>query len=163
VGKRLSAVEVKMQKRAREVYEARITAGVAREQARKDLPLSTYTEAYWKIDLHNLLHFLHLRMDVHAQQEIRAYATLIGEEIVAMWVPVVWEAFQDYRRLAVHLSRVEAEIIGALTSNTPERARRLAAKFGLLNSKKDGSLAPNRERTELNDKLSALGLTPPWE
>ena len=45
---------------------------MAREQARKDLPLSTYTEAYWKIDLHNLLHFLALRMDEHAQQEIRA-------------------------------------------------------------------------------------------
>jgi Thymidylate synthase complementing protein len=48
----------------------------AREQARKDLPLSTYTEAYWKIDLHNLLHFLHLRMDEHAQREIRAYAII---------------------------------------------------------------------------------------
>ena len=57
-----------------EVYEQRLAAGVEREQARKDLPLSTYTEAYWKIDLHNLLHFLHLRMDVHAQDELRAYA-----------------------------------------------------------------------------------------
>ena len=63
-----------LQAKAREVYEARIAAGVAREQARKDLPLSTYTEAYWKIDLHNLLHFLNLRLDDHAQSEIRAYA-----------------------------------------------------------------------------------------
>jgi thymidylate synthase (FAD) len=51
-----------------------LDAGVAREQARKDLPLATYTEAYWKVDLHNLLHFLFLRMDSHAQYEIRAYA-----------------------------------------------------------------------------------------
>ena len=61
--------------------------GVAREQARKDLPLSTYTEAYWKIDLHNLLHFLALRMDAHAQWEIRSYATVIGEQISQPMVP----------------------------------------------------------------------------
>ena len=67
----------------RQTYEARLAAGVAREQARKDLPLSTYTEAYWKVDLHNLLHFLQLRMDDHAQEEIRAYAALIGDEIEA--------------------------------------------------------------------------------
>ena len=66
VGARLSEEEAALQRRARDVYEARIAAGVAREQARKDLPLSTYTEAYWKIDLHNLLHFLDLRMDLHA-------------------------------------------------------------------------------------------------
>lgn len=163
LGKRLSAAEQRLQKKAREVYETRLAAGVAREQARKDLPLSTYTEAYWKIDLHNLLHFLNLRMDVHAQQEIRAYATVIGEEIVARWLPVVWEAFLDYRRHAVQLSRVEAEIIGALVSNAPERARSLAATCGLLNLGKDGSLASNRERTELEARLRAFGLIPPWD
>ena len=162
LGKRLSANEKQLQKKAREVYEALIAAGVAREQARKDLPLSTYTEAYWKIDLHNLFHFLNLRMDVHAQQEIRAYATVIGEEIVAKWVPVAWEAFLDYRRHAVQLSGVEAEIIGALVSNDPERARRLAATYGLLSPGKDGSLAQNRERTEIEAKLRTFGLTPPW-
>jgi len=162
LGKRLSAAEQQLQKKARDVYEARLAAGVAREQARKDLPLSSYTEAYWKIDLHNLLHFLNLRMDVHAQQEIRAYATVIGEDIVAKWVPVVWEAFLDYRRYAVQLSRVEAEIIAALVANAPERARSLAATCGLLNLGKDGSFAPNRERAELEAKLRAFGLTPPW-
>ena len=79
---------------AREVYEARLQRGVAREQARKDLPLSTYTEAYWKIDLHNLLHFLRLRMSSHAQQEIRAYASIIGDDIVSKWVPTVWEGLR---------------------------------------------------------------------
>lgn len=162
MGKRLSAEERQLQKKARDVYEARIAAGVAREQARKDLPLSTYTEAYWKIDVHNLLHFLNLRMDVHAQQEIRAYARVIGEEIVARWLPVVWEAFLDYRRHAVHLTRVEAEIIGALASNAPDRASSLAAAYGLLNTGKNGRLAPNRERAELEAKLRAFGITAPW-
>lgn len=162
IGKRLSVEEQELQKKAREVYEARIAAGVAREQARKDLPLSTYTEAYWKIDLHNLLHFLRLRTDAHSQQEIRAYATVIGEEIVARWVPVAWEAFQDYRRHAVTLSRMEADIVHALVSKIPDRARSLATRYGLLNIADDGSLAPNRERTELEAKLRALGLTPPW-
>ncbi len=162
LGERLSSAEQEIQEKARQVYEARMTAGVAREQARKDLPLSTYTEAYWKIDLHNLLHFLNLRMDEHAQREIRAYATIIGEEIVAKWVPIVWEAFLDYRRHAVQLSRIEVEIVGALNLKDPERARNLAAKCGLLNRRNDGSLAPNRERRELEAKLRVFGLTPPW-
>jgi thymidylate synthase (FAD) len=162
VGKRLSSAEEEIQDKAREVYKARLAAGVAREQARKDLPLSTYTEAYWKIDLHNLLHFLNLRMSEHAQREIRAYATVIGEEIVAKWVPIVWEAFLDYRRHAVQLSRIEAEIIGALSSKDLETARKLAAESGLLNRRKDGSLALNRERAELEDKLRFFCLTPPW-
>ncbi|MFM7033929.1 MAG: FAD-dependent thymidylate synthase, partial [Planctomycetia bacterium] len=61
-GRRLTQSEADLQGMARRVYEERLGAGIAREQARKDLPLSTYTEAYWKIDLHNLLHFLALRM-----------------------------------------------------------------------------------------------------
>ena len=73
VGEGLTAAEADLLDRSREVYEARLASGVAREQARKDLPLSTYTELYWKIDLHNLLHFLGLRMDGHAQAEIRGW------------------------------------------------------------------------------------------
>ena len=71
-------------------------AGLARELARMALPLSTYTQWYWKIDLHNLLHFLRLRADPHAQYEIRAYAEAIGE-LTRAWVPQAWEAFADYR------------------------------------------------------------------
>ena len=162
IGARLSAEERSLQDQARQVYEERIAAGVAREQARKDLPLSTYTEAYWKCDLHNLLHFLNLRMDDHAQYEIRAYANTIAEEIVAKWVPMVWEAFLDYRRHSLQLSRIEAEVIHALNSGDLEGARSLAAKNGLLTVKKTGELAANRERAELETKLRALGLTPPW-
>jgi thymidylate synthase (FAD) len=72
VGALLTKEESELHAHTRAVYDNRIAAEVAREQARKDLPLSTYTEAYWKIDLHNLLHFLDLRMDDHAQDEIRS-------------------------------------------------------------------------------------------
>ncbi len=162
-GARLSAEEADLQRRARDVYERRIASGVAREQARKDLPLSTYTEAYWKIDLHNLLHFLDLRMDAHAPQEIRAYASVIGEQIVARWVPMAWEAFLDYRRHALRLSRLEAAIVAALAAGDGNRAGALAAEQGLLNRTDDGRLRRNRERNELEEKLRVLGLTPPWD
>jgi thymidylate synthase (FAD) len=162
IGEKLSAAERALQDEARRVYEERLAAGVAREQARKDLPLSTYTEAYWKINLHNLLHFLDLRMDDHAQEEIRTYARVIGEEIVAAWVPIVWEAFLDYRRRALHLSGIEAELIRLLNMNDRAGAIAAAARHGLLARRKDGSLARNRERAELEAKLAALGLTAPW-
>jgi thymidylate synthase (FAD) len=162
-GAPLSESELDLQRTARLVYEARITSGVAREQARKDLPLSTYTEAYWKIDLHNLLHFLSVRMDAHAQEEIRTYATAIGEQIVAKWVPFVWEAFLDYRAKSLQLSRIEFEIVCSLIARSPERARAVAESNGLLKSGKDTKLAPNRERKELESKIRRLGLTPPWE
>jgi thymidylate synthase (FAD) len=162
VGAELSAKEEELQGMARQVYEARIVAGVAREQARKDLPLSTYTEAYWKIDLHNLLHFLELRMDTHAQAEIRAYATTIGDEIVSRWVPIVWEAFLDYRRNSLVLSRIESEIIAALAANDPSSALAIAKARGLLSLTNAGEPAPNRERAELEAKLDSLGLVAPW-
>jgi thymidylate synthase (FAD) len=162
VGARLSDEERAIQARAREVYAARLAAGVAREQARKDLPLATFTEAYWKIDLHNLLHFLALRMDVHAQQEIRAYATAIGEQIVARWVPVAWEAFLDYRRRATELSRAEAAVIAAIAAGNAPAALRLAEAEGWLPRAADGALKGNLERAEFEEKLSALGLKTPW-
>jgi thymidylate synthase (FAD) len=111
VGVLLSRRESFLHEIADSVYQERLLLGVAREQARKDLPLSTFTEAFWKIDLHNLLHFLGLRMDSHAQQEIRAYATIIGEQIVKPLFPLTWEAFVDFRMEAMSLSRLEIEAI----------------------------------------------------
>ncbi len=70
--------------------------GLARELARMNLTLNTYTQWYWKTDLHNLFHFLRLRADPHAQYEIRVYADAIGE-LVKAWVPIAWAAFVDYR------------------------------------------------------------------
>jgi thymidylate synthase (FAD) len=150
-GERLSTAERRLQDLARTTYEARLAEGVAREQARKDLPLSTYTEAYWKVDLHNLLHFLRLRMDDHAQEEIRAYASVIGEDIVAKWVPLVWEAFTDYRRRSMYLSRLEIDIVSAMAAGDAARARAIA-----------DSIASKRERREVEEKLKTLGFTIPW-
>ena len=161
-GARLSEEESALQRRARDIYEARLAAGVAREQARKDLPLSTYTEAYWKIDLQNLLHFLGLRMDEHAQEEIRAYANVIGEQIVAKWVPVTWEAFLDYRRGATGLSRLESAILAALASGDREGAAAIADEGGFVSRAEGGRLRPTLEGRELEEKLERLGLQAPW-
>ncbi|MGA2705139.1 MAG: FAD-dependent thymidylate synthase [Isosphaeraceae bacterium] len=161
VGAELSRQEGELQRYSREVYEERLRQGVAREQARKDLPLSTYTEAYWKIDLHNLFHFLMLRMDAHAQLEIRSYANVIGNEIVSRWCPLAWEAFVDYRLKAVNLTRYDVEIIRALASGQREEAMRLAREFGLL-PEVAGPIKANRERSELEAKLLRLGFNVPW-
>lgn len=77
--------------------------GLARELARMNLPANVYTQWYWKIDLHNLFHFLRLRADAHAQYEIRAYAEVMGR-LTRDWVPLAYEAFEDYRLGGVNLS-----------------------------------------------------------
>ena len=159
-GQELSNEEAAFLTKARGVYEARIAAGVAREQARKDLPLSTYTESYWKIDLHNLLHFLSLRMDAHAQEEIRAYASTIGTEVVARWCPIAWEGFLDYRMNGTQLSATELAVISALGRGKPSEAIAAARAAGLLAA--DDALTNSRERTELDEKICLLGMTPPW-
>ena len=162
-GQVLSAQEQEIQRISRDVYQERVEAGVTREQARKDLPLSTYTEAYWKIDLHNLLNFLQVRMGEHAPPEIRCYAELIGEEIVSKWVPLAWEAFLDYIRNGLLLSGTEAQIIAALIAHSPEEAQRIAISAGLLTFKPDGEIAVSRERIEFESKLLRLGLAAPWK
>jgi thymidylate synthase (FAD) len=70
--------------------------GLARELARMNLPANVYTQWYWKVDLHNLFHFLRLRADAHAQYEIRVYADAICD-LVRDWVPLAYQAFEDYR------------------------------------------------------------------
>jgi thymidylate synthase (FAD) len=163
-GARLTERETELQQHARQVYDERLELGVAREQARKDLPLCTYTEAYWKIDLHNLLHFLALRMDSHAQQEIRDYATVIGERIVSRWVPLTWEAFGDYRFGSLSLSRLEREVMAAVGRGDRDAALAVAEQAGwLTTSARTGGLVRNRERAELEDKAAELGVTLPWQ
>lgn len=162
IGGKLTEREQEFQNFAREIYQERLNLGVAREQARKDLPLSTYTEAYWKIDLHNLLNFLALRMDSHAQFEIRSYASTIGNEIVSRWCPVAWEAFKDYRMNSMELSSMEVEVLKAMLSGKEEETLAAAEKYGWLR-KVEGKLAGNRERNEFEDKLAKLGLTSPWK
>lgn len=114
----LGCREFQLQNLSDEVYQERLKFGVAREQARKDLPLSTYTEAYWKVNLHNLLHFLRLRMDGHAQLEIRTYANAIGDLIKGI-VPWTWEAFQDYRLQSMQLTRLDILVIQGIQAGKP--------------------------------------------
>lgn len=161
VGEKLTADEQHLHEETRRIYESRLAAGVAREQARKDLPLATYTEAYWKIDIHNLLHFLALRMDPHAQEEIRLYATAIGHEIVRPLFPVIWEAFEDYRMGGTGLSRLEQGVIRRLM----ERATAAGAAppysiddFMAVQDETWRDLTRSRERDECRDKLINLGL-----
>ena len=111
--------------------------GVARELARAALPVSVYTEWYWKCDLHNLLHFLSLRMDPHAQIEIRDYATAMYDMIKPI-VPITCEAFEDYRMNSMQLTGLEVE---AMRSGEP---------LATQNS---------REKTEWEDKKARLGLS----
>jgi thymidylate synthase (FAD) len=92
-------------------YKLFLDYGVARELARIDLPLGTYTEWYWKVNLHNLMHFLQLRTDPHAQWEIRQYADVICDYILPKWVPMVTHAYQQYRAGAVSLSSGELRIL----------------------------------------------------
>ena len=117
-----------------ELYEDLLENGCCREQARGNLPQSTYTEFYWKINLHNLMHYLHLRMDSHAQKEIREFANAIYA-LVEPLVPITMKAFTDFRVNAMHLSGPEIE------------------------SLKTGTIIKSPgERREFNEKLERLGL-----
>ncbi len=116
--------------------------GLARELARMDLTLNVYTQWYWKIDLHNLLHFLGLRADAHAQYEIRAYADAMLDT-VERWVPLSYEAFMDYRMGAVQLSAKGLQVV-----------KRLLA--GEAVEQKSSGLAP-REWRELMATLGREG------
>ena len=95
-------------------YQAMISddgqRGLARELARMNLPTNIYTQWYWKVDLHNLLHFLRLRADAHAQYEIRVYADAICS-VVADWVPFAYAAFEDYRLGGATLSETALECV----------------------------------------------------
>jgi thymidylate synthase (FAD) len=156
LGEEFSAEEAALQQQARAVYLKRLDHGVAREQARKDLPLATYTEAYWKIDLHNLLHFLELRMESHAQLEIRRYAETMGREIVAPLLPLAWEAFWDYRIESLALSRLEQEVVARLASAGAIPAGESA--FLAAGDPSWSELARCRERDECREKLVRLGI-----
>jgi len=109
----LSQEETLFHKACRKLYELRLALGIAKEQARKDLPLSTYTRAYWKCDLHNIFNFLRLRMDSHAQLEIRSFANSMFE-IVKQLCPVACEAFEDYVLHAKKFSRMEMKVLQEL-------------------------------------------------
>jgi len=161
IGKEMTADEKFIHDKTREIYNKRVAQGVAREQARKDLPLSTYTEAYWKIDLHNLLHFLELRMETNAQLEIREFANTIGNEIVKRWVPTAWEAFEEYALNSKEFSGFELELLSLIANGKFDEAKNKATDYGWLNYKND-ELTFNMERWEFENKMQDLKINIPW-
>jgi thymidylate synthase (FAD) len=156
IGRSLSDEEEKLHRFNREVYDRRIERGVARELARKDLPLSTYTEAYWKVDLHNLFRFLGLRMESNAQYEIREYAATIGEKIVKPLFPHCWEAFVDYQLESLRLIRLEQEVIQSLAQDGTIPATQ--EQFLAAQDSAWKVLERCRERDECYEKLCRLGI-----
>jgi thymidylate synthase (FAD) len=116
-----------------DIYEKLLEDGCCREQARGNLPQSTYTEFYWKINLHNLMHYLRLRMDSHAQKEIQEYARAIYELIQPL-VPISMEAFMDFRVDAIQLTGPEIRALnhGEIIKSPGER-REFEEKLKRLN------------------------------
>jgi thymidylate synthase (FAD) len=138
---------------AAEHYEWLVSHDVARELARIDLPLSTYTQWYWKIDLHNLLHFLTVRADPHAQYEIRAFARIMAGMLKRV-APLSFEAWVDYEVSGAHLSRGELEAVRRLVEvRGQELAARSGARLGATDIAALG--LSKREADELLAKLAA--------
>lgn len=106
LGRGATELREKVDAQTRAAYDELLENGVARELARDVLPLATYTEWVWKCDLRNVLHLLGLRLDPHAQWEIRQYAEALAS-IVKVWVPFAYEAFEDYHLHATTFSRPE--------------------------------------------------------
>lgn len=126
---------------------------IARELARNVLPVNVYTEWYWKVDLHNLFHFLSLRMDPHAQLEIRKYADVMANMISDAF-PMSYKAFEDYELYSIYVTRPEQNVLAELLLNsgqkfTVEQVLGIASQTGLKN---------NREREEMVIKFKKLGL-----
>lgn len=124
----LDAVE----KHAYGQYEDLLKKGMSREQARIGLPVNIFTEWYWKCDLHNIFHFLSLRMDSHAQKEIRDYANAMFA-LIRDIVPIAAEAFLDYRMEGLYLSRLEVEALvkESVTLSTDNKRENLEWKTKL--------------------------------
>lgn len=127
-----------------ELYQSLLARGLARELSRMVLPVSNYTEWYWKIDLHNLFHFLKLRLDAHAQYEIRVYAEAMAE-IVKGIVPIAWEAYEDYMLNSISLSKGEMTVIAKMLG-AKEIAPEKCLEYGLS----------KREADEFMEKLNKI-------
>lgn len=105
---RYQAMMIAEQEEAYKNYKFYIDSGMRKELARNNMPLSLYSEWYWKCDLHNLFHFLKLRLDSHAQHEIQVYGQAMAE-LMKPYVPLAWEAFEDYLQHSIRFSKPEIE------------------------------------------------------
>ncbi|MEC9050599.1 MAG: FAD-dependent thymidylate synthase, partial [Candidatus Neomarinimicrobiota bacterium] len=145
------------------IYSELNEAGVARELARSVLPVNLYTEWYWKNDLHNLLHFIGLRSDSHAQYEIRVFSDAMDQSVKAV-APFAWEAYQDYVVKGMRFSQIEQSL---LEKNLPNRviddinedlAYQLTATLHTNKPREEGDLFPLYQKqggsdTEVDFKL----------
>lgn len=138
-------------------------SGIAREIARGVLPLNMYTEWYWKIDLHNLLHFIQLRIHPHAQYEIRVYAQKLAE-IVKEWCPIAFEAYVEYREEAITLSgtqkkylRYIIEAISGRMEHTDLVKKDVASFRGIITDREYGELKDNFDLEFLEESLNNNG------
>ncbi len=137
-------------------YEWLVAHDVARELARIDLPLSTYTQWYWKIDLHNLFHFLGVRADAHAQYEIRAYARVIAGMLKRV-APLSFEAWLDFEHGGTHLSRGELQALRRLVEvRGRDLEGRAGARLGV-----DELTQLGLSRREVDEFIAKLTAAPP--
>ncbi len=137
----MAANFVEAQRKIYDEYQLYLSKNMRRELARANLPVSLYTEWYWKIDLHNLFHFLKLRMDAHAQYEIRVFAEAMAG-LVKEIVPLAWRAFEDYSLHSFKLTRLEIAVVKDLLAGN---------KVDL-----ESAIPNKRERAEFEEKLKLL-------
>jgi thymidylate synthase (FAD) len=143
----------RISKDAYSAYTRSLEAGVARETARLLLPVAYYTQWYWKADLWNLFHFLSLRLDPHAQEEIRLYAAEMAK-LTRLVAPVAYEAFEEFTLSGLSLSRREQVAVRSLLEGkTPEAA---CAAAGLPLTREDGKPMVSGEGVEFLEKLTRL-------
>jgi thymidylate synthase (FAD) len=140
-------------KSAYDAYSRALDAGVARETARLVLPLAYYTEWYWKINLHNLFHFLTLRLDPHAQEEIRLYAAEVAR-VARLVCPIAFEAFDDFQVEGLTLSRRERVAVRALLEGKTLEEACAAADLPLR--REDGTPMKTGEGVEFVEKLERV-------
>jgi len=142
---------------AYDAYSRALDAGVARETARAVLPLAYYTQWYWKINLHNLLHFLSLRLDPHSQEEIRLYAAEVAK-LARIVCPIAFEAFEEFQVEGLHLGRREQRALRALLEGqSPPDA---CATAGLPLVREDGRPMTTGEGVEFLAKLERIRTLP---
>jgi len=134
-------------------YTRALESGVARETARMLLPVSYYTQWYWKCNLWNLFHFLSLRLDLHAQDEIRLYAAELAK-LARTVAPVAYEAFEEFQLEAVSLTQRERVAVRALLEGAPPETA--CERAGLRLKKEDGTPMSSGEGVEFLEKLERL-------
>jgi thymidylate synthase (FAD) len=144
-------------RRSYAAYTRALEAGVARETARLLLPVAYYTQWYWKTNLHNLFHFLSLRLDAHAQEEIRLYAAELAR-LGRLVAPVAFEAFEEFQLEGLTLGKREQRAVAALLDGkTPEEA---CADAGLPLAREDGRRMTTGEGVEFLEKLERIRAPP---